>query len=597
MDMGFLQRTRHLINVAQGREKAHLAVIHATLANVYSGELLENQGICVWDRWIAYVGQHPDPAIGPDTAVIDARGKTVIPGLIDGHTHLAGMYTADTFLRFVIPGGTTAIVTETAEPYTVSGYPGVADFMESFADQPIHIYGTAPPIGSISANFPPIAIDDLVRLMARADMIGLGESYWQTVLGAPEQMLPVLETALSAGKRLEGHSAGASDGKLNAYVAAGISSCHEPINAKEVLDRLRLGLYVMIREGSIRRDLEEIAALRKTGVNPRRLILVTDGVTPGELLERGYMDYVVQKAIDCGFSPMEAVQMATLNPATHFNLDHLIGGIAPGRFADMMILPDIRTIRPELVIGKGRVIAREGRCLVSPRVHRFLPLNLDSVHLPAPLAPADFRISSPHGITETAVRVIDMITDLVSLEAHITLPVIDGEIRMDVSRDIIKVAAINRANVPGQKFVGLIRNFGIKAGAFACSTGWDAADIVVVGASDADMAAAVNRVHALKGGVVVCRDGEVTAELALPIFGLMTHLPMENLAKILDAVTAAAHTLGTAFRDPLLSLSTLTGAAIPYLRICEEGLVNLKSGPCPLIVSPQPEVFSRFHGA
>lgn len=585
METGFSERAIHLINVAQGREKAHLAVLHGTIANVYSGEMLENQGICVWDRWIAYVGPNPDRAVGPETTVIDARGKTVIPGLIDSHTHLAGsLYAPDAFLRCVIPGGTTAVVTETAEPYTVLGHDGVADFMDAFADQPIHAFATAPPIASISPNFPPIPLDDLRRIMARTDMIGLGESYWQTVLGNPRGMLPLLETALSAGKRLEGHSAGAGDDKLNAYVAAGISSCHEPIQAEEALGRLRLGVYVMIREGSIRRDLEALAALRREGVDLRRLILVTDGVTPGELLERGYMDHVVQKAMGCGFSPMEAIQMATLNPATHFNLDHLIGGIAPGRYADLAILPDIRTLRPERVIAKGRVVAAEGRCLAAPRVHRFSGPSLDSVHLAAPLTADDFRIAGPRGAAEATVRVMDMVTDLVTREAHVALPVHDGEIRAEAARDILKVAALNRANAPGRRFTGLVRGFGIRAGAFACSTGWDAADIVVVGASEADMAAAVNRIHALKGGVAVCRGGAVTAELALPIMGLMSPLPLEELAKAIDAVNAAVHALGNAFRDPLLSLSTLTGAAIPFLRICEEGLVNLKTGPCPLIV-------------
>jgi adenine deaminase len=584
-DRDYAQRTAHLIDVALGREKAHLAVLNATLANVYTGEFLDNQAICVWDRWIAYVGQQPERCIGPDTEIIDAAFKPVIPGLIDGHTHTAMMYTADAFLGAVIPGGTTAIVTETSEPYVVCGCRGVEDFMDAFADQPIHVFGTAPPMVSISSNFPPIDLKDLRRLLTRSDMIGLGESYWQKVVDAPDQMLPVLETALSMGQRLEGHSAGARDARLNAYTATGISSCHEPIKAEEALERLRLGLYVMIREGSIRRDLAEIAALRETDISTRRMILVTDGLSAGELLEKGYMEYVVQKAIDCGFSPMQAIQMATLNPATHFNLDRIIGGIAPGCSADMVILPDVRTIRPDLVIAKGRIVAENGRCLVHPRRHRFRSASLDSVHLPEPVEPMDFRIEGLADAPQSTLRVIDMITDLVSREAHITLPVVDGEIKADTSQDIIKVAAIDRTTPSGRKFVGLIRGLGLKSGAMATSTSWDTGDLVVVGASDVDMAAAVNRLHALKGGVVVCRDGVVIAELALPVFGLLSHLPLQDLVEQEKALTGALRALGFAFRDPALSVSTLTGAAIPFLRICEQGLVNLKSGPCPLIVS------------
>jgi adenine deaminase len=578
------QRTAHLINVALGREKAHLAVVNATLANVYTGEFLENMAVCVWDRRIAYVGQNPEPAIGPDTRIIDAASKPLVPGFIDGHTHLAVLYAADAFLGAVIPGGTTAVVTETSEPYSVCGCRGVEDFMDSYTDQPIHVFGTAPPLISISSNFPPIDPEDLRRLLARSDMIGLGESYWQKVVNTPDTMLPVLGTALSLGKRLEGHSAGARDARLNAYVATGISSCHEPIKAQEALERLRLGLYVMIREGSIRRDLAEIAALKESGMTTQRMILVTDGLSPGELAEKGYMEFVVQKAIDCGFSPMEAIQMATLNPATHFNLEGIIGGIAPGCFADMLVLPDRRTIRPDLVIAKGRVIAENGRCLVEPRRHSFQSATLQSVHLHGRLAPEDFRIDGPADADEATLRVIEMVTDLVTQEAHLALPVIDGQIKTDLSRDIIKVAALDRTTPAGQKFVGLIRGLGLKTGAVATSTGWDAGDIVVVGATDGDMAAAVNRLHALNGGMVVCRDGAVIAELALPIFGLLADLPLPELVEQEKAVAGAVHSLGSAFRDPMMTLSTLTGAAIPFLRICEQGLVNLKNGPCPLLV-------------
>ena len=580
----YVKRTRHLMDVAQGRQKADLVLRNATLANVYTGEFVENMAVCIWDRWIAYVGPDPQLCTGPDTQVIDAAFKPVIPGLIEGHTHLAGMVSAETFLTAIIPGGTTAIVTETSEPYGVCGRQGVEDFMDAFADQPIHVFGTAPPMVSISGNFPPIDLGELRGLLTRDDMIGLGESYWQKVVSAPDRLLPVLEAAWSMNKPLEGHSAGANGTRLNAYVATGITSCHEPIKAQEALERLRLGLYVMIREGSIRRDLADIAALKQIGVDTRRLILVTDGVSAEELLEKGYMEYVVQKAIDCGFAPMEAIQMATLNPATHFNLDHLIGGIAPGRYADLAILPDQRTIRPELVVAQGRIVAEKGRCLVKPRKHRFQPASMASVHLPAGFEAEDFRIAGPAGLQAATVRVIDMITDLVSREAHLTLPVVDGQINADPSRDIIKVAAIDRTAASDQQFVGLIRGLGIDSGALASSTSWDGGDLVVVGASERDMAAAVNRLNALKGGVVVYRNGEIIAELALPIFGLLTHLPLPDLVDQVKAVVEATRLLGCPLRDPLLTVSTLTGAAIPFLRICEQGLVNLKSGPCSLVV-------------
>ncbi|MDZ7761422.1 MAG: adenine deaminase C-terminal domain-containing protein [Desulfovermiculus sp.] len=585
IDQDYVHRTKHLFEVALGKKQAHLAVTRATLANVYTGEFLENQTICVWDRWIAYVGPKPGESIGPETEIVDAQDKTVIPGFIDGHTHMSDRYTAAPFLKHVIPGGTTAIVTETVEPYAVGGYEGVTDFMNSLADQPIHFFGTVAPSASISENFPPVALENLNRLLTRPDIVGLGESFWQSVLKDPDRLLPVFQTVLAMGKLLEGHSAGASGSKLNAYAAANVTSCHEPINAREALERLRLGFYVMVREGSIRRDLEEILTLGEETSDLRRMILVTDGVSPKDLLEKGYMEFVVQKAIDSGLSPMSAIQMATINPATHFNLDHIIGGLAPGRYADMAILPDISRIQPELVIGQGRIMARHGQCTVTPREHRFQEANLDSVHLPADMTAADFRIPTDPALEQASVRVIDMITDLVTAEARIDLPVLDGEISSDLSQDVVKIAAINRCNNPGQKYVGLIRGFGIKAGALAGSTGWDLADIVVLGASEEDMAAAVNRIRDLKGGVVVCDQDRVVAELPLPIMGLMTDISIPDLARRLDSINTALRELGVTFRDPLLALSALTSAAIPFLRICEQGLVNLKSGPCSLIVS------------
>jgi adenine deaminase len=381
-----------------------------------------------------------------------------------------------------------------------------------------------------------------------------------------------------AGKTLEGHSAGAGDKKLAAYVAGGITSCHEPINAEQVLERLRLGLHILVREGSIRRDLAEIAKIKDNGIDLRRLILSTDGVEPRDLIEKGYMEFVLQKAIDCGFDPISAVQMATLNVAEHFSLDSLIGGIAPGRFADMVMIPDIKTIKARLVISSGKVIARDGRPIVAPRKHTYTKESLNSVTLPQESLPSDFIITAGDGAKAQNVRLINMVTDLVTAELEMPWPVRGGELKSDVNQDVIKVAAIDRTHNPGKKTIGLIKGFGLKSGAMACSASWDASDIIVVGTNDADMAFAVNRIRTLKGGAVVCENEKVLAELPLPIFGIMSDLPIEKIARQLQEIKKAVADLGVPFPDPLLTLITLTGAAIPYLRICEEGLVNLKSG-------------------
>ena len=277
---------KKLIQVAMGLEMADLAIINGTLLNVYTGELFDHYSVCTKGKWIAYVGQNPENMIGTQTEVIDAGEKTIIPGLIDGHTHLALFYSVSEFLKYAMTGGTTTLVTETMEPFPVMGYSGVMDFLDSINNQPVKIFATAPFMASISRKAHGISNDILRKLLKRDEIIGLGESYWQTVLQQPDRALPILNETLGFRKTLEGHSAGASGNKLMAYVAAGISSCHEPIQAEEVIERLRLGLHVMIREGSIRRDLKAISKIKDAGADLRRLILVTDG------------DSVAQRAVE-----------------------------------------------------------------------------------------------------------------------------------------------------------------------------------------------------------------------------------------------------------------------------------------------------------
>jgi len=567
-----------LMRVAMGEEPADLVVRNADLVNVYTGEIQKNMGIAVKGPWIARVSAEVGDTVGPATRVIDASGQTLVPGLIDGHTHLAWIYTAAAFSPFAAAAGVTTVVTETLEPFPVAGLAGILDFLDSFQDQPIRILATAPAMVSISSAAKGVPSEHVARLMERPDILGLGESYWQAVLQEPGTYLPAFDQTLRFGKVLEGHTAGASEKKLAAYVAAGVTSCHEPIDAEQALARLRLGLHVMVREGSIRRDLKAIARIRPSGVELRRMILASDGASPQDLMQGKYMDFVVRKAIACGFSPVEAVQMATLNVAEHFRLDGILGGIAPGRLADMVLVPDLLQFKPETVVCNGGVLFESGRLLRAPRQHVFSSHSLNTIHLPRRLAASDFIVKAPSGNASVRVRVIEMVTDLVTAERHLDLSIINGEATADPGKNLCKIAAVDRCRRPGKLFTGLIQGFGLARGAVACSAAWDTSDIVVVGASDADMAGAVNRIADLQGGAVLCEDGRVVAEIPMPIFGIASEDPVATLAARLEEFKHAIARRGVAFPDPLLSLITLTGAAIPYLRICEEGLVNLKDG-------------------
>ena len=334
----------------------------------------------------------------------------------------------------------------------------------------------------------------------------------------------------------------------------------------------------MIREGAVRKDLEEIAKIKDRDIDSRRMILSSDSISPDDLMADGYMEAIVQKAIDCGFAPVKAIQMATLNVAEHFSLDHLIGGIAPGRFADFAIIPDITTIAAQTVVSNGQVIARNGELTIFPRVHSYSADSLNTVKLPRDLQPSDFSIPAPQNEGQVKVRVMNMVTDLVTAEIQKKMTVRNGQVAIDSDKDIVKIAAIDRTHNPGRLFTGFLKGFGLKSGAIACSAAWDCTDIIVVGCNDDDMAVAVNRIRRLQGGAVICQDGDILAELPLPIFGIVADMQIEELVQQFDNVTRVAQSQGIPFPEPVLSLITLTGAAIPYLRICEEGLVNLKDG-------------------
>jgi adenine deaminase len=569
------EKIHQLIRVALGEAPADLAITGGSIVNVYSGEVLSGDVLIKGDR-IASVGKVSGKAISPKTRVIDARGKMLIPGLIDGHTHIDTIYSASELVRYAIKGGTTTIITETANIGCALGYEAVVEFLESTEDQPIKILATAPPMVTISPVTEEHALNvgELRQLLRRKEVIGLGEPYWGEVVNGNQRVLDLIAETIKQGKKVDGHSAGASGKKLQAYVAAGVSSCHEPITAQEVKERLRLGLFVLLREGEIRRELEAVSGLKDEGVDLSRLAISTDGLGPRHLINDGYMDFLVQKAIDLGFPPLQAVQMATINVARRFALDDIIGGIAPGKYADIVVIPSLKTIRAEHVISSGRLVYQNGEPLVSPRKHDFSPSILKTIKLNKDFSAGDFAVPASGG--QVKVRLIDQVTNLVSREDFVTMEVSEGQLKADASRDILKVAAIERSFGTGKSFIGFIRGMGLGRGAIATSAVWDCGDIIAVGADENDMAQAVNRIKKLDGGIVVCAGGRILAEIALPVGGEISTEPMGSLENKLSRVQKAAADLGCPLPDTRLTLAVLTTAAIPFLRICEHGLVDLR---------------------
>ena len=565
------------MRVALGGAEADLAIVNGSVVNVYTGEI-EKASVLIKGERIAYVGQDAEKSIGSKTSVIDAAGRTLIPGFIDGHTHVDVLYSISELLRFALQGGTTTIITETCTIATALGYEGIIHFLNSVRRQPVKLFITAPPMVTISpiTEEHAIGVRELRRLFRYPEIIGLGECYWGDVVGGNRRVLDLIAETIKRGGKVDGHSAGATGKKLQAYVASGVSSCHEPTNAEEVLERLKLGLFILIREGEVRRELEAVAPIKDSGIPLNRLAISTDGVGPDQLVSDGYMEFVVQKAIDLGFDPVLAVQMATINVAQHFSLDDVIGGIAPGKYADIVILPNLKTIKAEYVISNGRVVAQNGQLLVPPRKHRYPRSLYNSIRLDRDFSADDFAIPVGGSRKEVKVRLMDQVTNLLVREEFIDMPVADSQLKPDVSRDILKVAAIERSFGTGRSFVGLIRGIGLKRGAIATSSVWDCGDIMAVGADEADMARAVNRIRELGGGTVVCAGGKIVAEIALPVAGEISTEPMEAIAGKLERIQRAAEELGAKSTDIRLTMSVLPTPAIPFLRICESGLFNLR---------------------
>ena len=567
-----VERMKDLAAVALGQKEADLVIRRVDLVNVYTSEVLKGFSVATKGKWIAYVGPDASHAIGARTKVIEGSGRALIPGFVDGHAHMLYYAYPHEFLRYAMRGGTTTIVTEVMELAFPLGYDGIMECLDILKSQPIKIFSTVPPSVTLSKDAAAKAptLTQLLGLLKRDDVLGVGEGFWQEVLRGSSHFPALSAEAWALGKTAEGHAAGCRGQRLAAYLDYGVSSCHESVSAEEVVEKLRFGICAMIREGSIRKELDAIAKVKDLGLDFRRAALVTDGVDPRDLVTKGYLERVVQRAIDAGFDPVLSVQMASLNVAEHFRLDGMLGGIAPAKYADMVLIPDLRTIKAEVVVSNGVIIAQDGKLLVEPRPGVFSGSKLKKIRV----SPKDFAIKLPKKGT-VKVRVMDQVAELVTKEVILDLTAQDGELKANPGKDLLKASVIS---CEGRIFTGLVRGQGFQSGAMATTGAWETFSTVVVGADEADMAVAANRILEMGGGIVVCSGGKILAELALPVAGLMSNLRMEEIVERLNQIQAKAESLGFRFTDAALTLAVLTTAAIPFLRLCEDGLVDSKTG-------------------
>jgi adenine deaminase len=555
-----------LSQVAMGQEPAQLVIRNAVLFNPFTREFLSDHAIWVAGGKVAYSGPDTEPPVDATTQVIQADGMVLLPGLVESHTHIVNRCGVEEFIRYTLPGGVTTAVTETIELATVVGKPGIAALVEALRDQPLRFFYTVPALCGLTQEEEMRAPqpEEMIPFLDDPACVGLGEIYWgNLLLEGPQgrRLKRLVQLALERGKRVEGHTAGARGHKLQAYTSWGISSCHEPISAQEVLERLRLGYWVMIREGSIRRELEGVGELFGQNLDLRRLALCTDSVDPEDFLSEGSLDGSVRRALKTGLEPGLVYQMVTLNPAEHFGLETQVGSLAHGRWADWVIIPSPRDYRPVMVGVAGRPVYQEGRLLAEPRRVEFPQEFQLSVNPPSgPIRLPDLR---------GRVRVMELITRLVTRELIVDLQ------EPGARDDLLWIMAADRLG-GGGVFVGLLKGFGLSMGACGSTMCWDTGDLLAVGCDEASMQTVVGRLKELGGGAVYAVGSQVVAEYPAPICGMVSQETMPVLRARIRKIEDAMARAGVSWDKSLLTIDTLATAAIPHLRITHRGYVRLK---------------------
>ena len=567
-----------LNSVALGEKKSDLILKNCNLLSVYTREIIPKIQIAIINDRIAYVGPDASHTIGSKTKIIDIKDKFVSPGFADPHLHIDQFVLPSEFAKQALLCGVTSLFSDPIDVVSIGGYKGFQEFLKLGENLPIRIFQVVPgglPVDAKFSNTKSLTLLQEKSAIKHPHVIGMGEVFsWTKVILREPKTMKSLSTMLECDCIINGHTAGASDKKLNAYVSSGILSCHEPINFDQVLERLRLGMWIMIREGSIRRDLKEIIPrVLSHGTYLNRLMFCSDGLDPLDISKFGHIDYCIRESIKLGLDPIDAVTMASKNNFDYYNMGKDLGGIAPGKLADILVFDNLKSFKPKHVFVGGKLVVSNGVFIAPMKKNIIAPWIKKTVKLKK-FSKNDFLIKSKKNsvVANTIFMQNEIITKLGSSELYSK----DGHVSASLDSDIWKVAAFDRIHGTNKHSIGFLENFGADIGAFASTWSFHENNLIVLGSNDSDMAIASNHLIKNQGGLVVVKSGKILASLPLQFGGIISTDSFETVSSNFEKINNTIMDLGCKFTRPHLIPLFLPFLALPSVRILASGIVDVK---------------------
>jgi len=568
-----------LNSVAMGDKKADLVLKNCSLISVYTREIIPKTQISIVADRIAYVGPDASHTVGPKTAVIDVKGKYVCPGFVDPHVHIDQFVLPSELAKKSLLCGVTSLFSDPIDVVSAAGYKGFQKFLELGENLPIRIFHVVPgglPVDRKFSNSKTMSLSQEKDAIKHPNVLGLGEVFsWTKVTQRDSKTMKSLSTMLDNGCVINGHTAGASGKKLNAYVSSGILSCHEPTNFDQVLERLRLGMWIMIREGSIRRDLKEIIPkILSHGTGLNRLMFCSDGLNPLDIKKYGHIDHCIKESIRLGLEPIDAITMASRNCFDYYNMGKDLGGIAPGKLADIIIFNNLKSIKPSKVFVGGKLVVSNGS-IVSPIKKKVIPSWIKNTVKLKKFSSKDFEIKSKKN--KVQANTILMQTEIITKLGSVELETSSGSVLPSPDKDVWKVAAFDRIHGTKNHIIGFLENFGADIGAFASTWSFHENDLIVIGSNDSDMALAANTLRKNQGGLVVVKSGKIKSLLPLQMAGIVSTDPFEKVSSNFEQINNTIVDSGCKFSRPHLIPLFLPFLALPSIRILSRGIIDVKN--------------------